>query len=155
MSSAFLSLLNAGMAGMSQQPPDVILYTTSWEDYSEPSTPDEKPIKVKTVPLSTKQNRHTEKREAERGKVILCLLRSYLVSDTLTPPHRLFIGHSCLMNLFYEPSISITISTETANVIQDSLLNVWLASFNSEPCQQLRKVATVMNNLLINVNTEV
>lgn len=47
--------------------------------------PDEKSIKVKTVPPSTKQNSHTEKREAERGKVILCLLCFYLVSNTLTP----------------------------------------------------------------------
>lgn len=88
--------------------------------------------------------------------------KSYFASYVFTwsatpspPPHHLFIGHSCLMNLFYEPIISIIISTETANFIQDSLPNVWLANINSEPCQQLRKVATVMNNLLINVNTEV
>lgn len=155
MSSAFLSLLNAGMTGMSQQPPDVILYTTSWEDYSTLHIQMRSLLRLKQSLLPPNKTATQRRGKQKEGKSYFA---SYVLIWSATPsppPHRLFIGHSCLMNLFYEPIISIIISTETANFIQDSLPNVWLANINSEPCQQLRKVATVMNNLLINVNTEV
>lgn len=72
------------------------------------------------------QRRGKQKGEKFPSDILMSATASSL-NPTLTPHrHLLFIGHSCLMNVFYEPFISIIISNETANFTQDSLLNVWL-----------------------------